>query len=851
MPAIELPAKPVLGDLPKARQRGRVLVSLTLPVFMTFFIALFSKALAQELFQRGFEEGSGGVVLDSSDTGKDGSQQWAYEWEFGSAIGESALNVQATPAGDYGPLTAWRRLSATAGDFPSPSGTAPDQTVALVFDISGDGINDFVIGTRRGADGPSLEWWERLSGSWVRHLIEPDLLALEAGGAAHDIDGDGDLDLVIGEDFSGDKLYWWENPAPEFSTRWIRREVKNSAGRQHHDQLFGDFDGDGFTELAFWNNKMFSLVLAEIPLDPTVEPWPASEIYRATDRSEGTAATDIDGDGITDIVAGGYWFKYDGFGGYQANAIDPKMAFTRVVTGQFNKGGRPEVVFDSGDETGPLRIYQWDGSSWIGRNLAANDSEYGHSLNAGDVNGDGNLDLISGEMFLNGNIAPELRLFYGDGRGNFAMELIEVGIANHESKLADLDGDGDLDILGKPFRHGVPELYIWLNEGERLTLDDWDRHVLDNGVPHRTIFVEHGDIDGDGFEDVISGAWWWKNPGRASGNWIRNVLGAPLNQMAAVYDFDADGDVDVLGTDAIGSARSSNLYWARNDGSGAFTVFDNIEAAIGDFLQGVTIGQFNDGKTEVALSWHNRGGGLQMLTVPFPELIDSEIWRWRQIDPAVSGEGLDNGDIDGDGDLDIFDGESWFRNEGTGLYTRFALIGQRAGEPDRNLLVDIDGDNDLDAIIGFGDDPSGDVIWYEQLADSTALWSPHPIDKLTPSQAHSVDVADLDGDGINEVVVGEHRNPEVPGLKLHVYKQRKDNMGWIRYLVYEGDEHHDGAQLFDADNDGDLDIVSIGWLHRRLMLYENLAIQLPDASKIKSGGQTLDIETSKIVGRPF
>lgn len=46
---------------------------------------------------------------------------------------------------------------------------------------------------------------------------------------------------------------------------------------------------------------------------------------------------------------------------------------------------------------------------------------------------------------------------------------------------------------------------------------------------------------------------------------------------------------------------------------------------------------------------------------------------------------------------------------------------------------------------------------------------------------------------------------------------------WQKHLVSVGDEHHNGTQLVDLDRDGDLDIISIGWNHQRVMVYENLA----------------------------
>ena len=192
----------------------------------------------------------------------------------------------------------------------------------------------------------------------------------------------------------------------------------------------------------------------------------------------------------------------------------------------------------------------------------------------------------------------------------------------------------------------------------------------------------------------------------------------------------------------------------------------------------------------------------------------------RQVDPIVSGEGLDHGD------LDILDGVSWFRNEGGGVYTKFLLSDASVGEPDRNVLVDMDDDGDLDAVIGFGHDVDGKISWYERGVDPTALWTAHAIDNIPPAQAQSVDVADIDADGDMDVVVGEHTNPEISGLRLLLY-ERQDVGSWVPHEIYSGDEHHDGAQLVDIDQDGDLDVVSIGWLHRRLMLYENQAIVAP------------------------
>jgi hypothetical protein len=64
-----------------------------------------------------------------------------------------------------------------------------------------------------------------------------------------------------------------------------------------------------------------------------------------------------------------------------------------------------------------------------------------------------------------GNPSSKCRVLLGDGEGNFKEQVLATGFDNHESKVADLDGDGDLDILMKPYNHATPALNILINEG--------------------------------------------------------------------------------------------------------------------------------------------------------------------------------------------------------------------------------------------------------------------------------------------------------------------------------------------------------------------------------------------------
>jgi hypothetical protein len=76
------------------------------------------------------------------------------------------------------------------------------------------------------------------------------------------------------------------------------------------------------------------------------------------------------------------------------------------------------------------------------------------------------MDIFSAEMrFGEGNPDSKLRILLGDGKGNFRDMIIAEGYGVHEGKIADLDGDGDLDVLGKPYTWNAPLLNIWINEG--------------------------------------------------------------------------------------------------------------------------------------------------------------------------------------------------------------------------------------------------------------------------------------------------------------------------------------------------------------------------------------------------
>ena len=393
--------------------------------------------------------------------------------------------VQAGTADRFGPVEAsdlrWLHLSSRHGDLPVPT-TSRQQTAAVVADLDKDGLNDFVLAFRE--KRPALVWYRRTKTGWDRYVIEKEFLTIEAGGAVCDIDGDGYPDLVFGGDWQSNRVWWWRNPGKDWKpdVPWERHTIKRSGATQHHDQCMADFKGTGRPQLAYWNQNARTLFAADIPANPReVVEWPAEQVFSgATEKSgpypEGMSAFDIDGDGRPELLAGNSMFKYVAPGKWSVTKIGDMGGL--IFAGRFIKDAKyPQIVIAPGDGSGPVKWYECKGSplgskNWIGHDLVGRTMIHPHSLQIADIDGDGNLDIFVAEMAKwserknePDNPKAQACIFYGDGKGNFRKTVFATGMGFHEAQVADLNGDGKLDILSKPYNWDAPRVDVWLNRG--------------------------------------------------------------------------------------------------------------------------------------------------------------------------------------------------------------------------------------------------------------------------------------------------------------------------------------------------------------------------------------------------
>jgi hypothetical protein len=349
-------------------------------------------------------------------------------------------------------------------------------------------------------------------------------------------------------------------------------------------------------------------------------------------------------------------------------------------------------------------------------------------------------------------------------------------------------------------------------------------------IPHRigTFRSEAcgvGDFNNDGKPDIVAGPFLYLAP-EFKPVAIRKLKGEVDGQGKGYYwdfmneamDVDGDGKLDVVSCDWF----QTHASWFRNIG---FTGEEWPEAVIeknGNFEHGSLLDVVGDGKEKSIVPcvqrtvWYESvkaDGGKRSFTV---HVISEKKFEF----------GVGVGDLNGDGRPDFIRPNAWFEAPADirkGEWKEHPLaLGDIAGKTPQHtgqiLTFDVNGDGLNDIICSSAHEYG--IFWYEQARQGTEItFKQHLIDN-TWSQAHSLALADLDNDGVPELVAGKRfmahngGDPDESGpLGLYYYKLNRDPAPvWTKNIVSynEGIGSSMNICTVDMDGDGDLDIVVTG-----------------------------------------
>ncbi|MBI1851984.1 MAG: VCBS repeat-containing protein [Planctomycetes bacterium] len=433
-----------------------------------------------------------------------------------------------------------------------------------VGDVNRDGFLDICVGAA--ADDPTSMAILLGDGSGgFRHarmtptdFIRPTVLRFV------DVNQDGKLDLVCVDEAQGRFGVLVGNgrgkftQGPSFS---LNEVVTNT--------LFGDFDGDGLTDVAFHVRTSHHVVIWRGDVDESFVP---DAIVPLAWHSAMVASADFDGDGDLDLVVTvpeyqGYLqtLVNDGTGNFTPGIGVAVSPYPEVIaTGDFNGDGAMDAVVA---HNGVSQIWLLNGDGHGRLNFGQIFVGIAIALSLVDLDGDGNPEILA--------VVPDgVVVYHARGGGSYDYGIFVAGGGNRGVEVGDFDGDGDQDLV---LETGFPRVHRY-STGEQT--GQAEIQVRELATAELSL-----NLDGDDYVDLVTadaraGSIVVRH-GTASGGFGTPTVysGGTISDRAYLVsaDLDGDGRLDlVLATAPISPTGLGAATIALNDGSGGLVIGQSL-----------------------------------------------------------------------------------------------------------------------------------------------------------------------------------------------------------------------------------------------------------------------------------
>jgi len=620
-------------------------------------------------------------------------------------------------------------------------------------DIDGDGDMDVLSAS---AGDNKIAWYENLDGLGgfgVEKVITQTAIGASSVHAA-DLDGDGDMD-VLSTSFIGNQLAWYRNDGKGNFGSPLNIAF-NALGAT--SVYAADIDGDSDLDILTNFSDSDTIVWYE-NTDGAGNFSVQREITTVADNVISVHASDMDGDGDIDVLSAAFgnrtinWYENDGKGIFGTTHIvtgEAGGAFS-VYAADFDNDGDSDIVSAAFSDNRIAWHENTDGQGTFGeqQTLALNHPDFdmaneARSVYASDIDGDGNIDIISAS-----SSSDKIAWYKNTGQGGFGRQQIITSIVDSESvETVDIDGDGDLDVLTPLAWHE--------NIDGQGTFGTPQAIIHAKGVILKSAHTN--DIDGDGDADVLSTSFWtgviaWYENTDGKGNFSQEkIITTDMDRVSSIHtaDIDGDGDIDVVAGGM--SAIAGGVVWFENiDGKGGFGTRNNVMSGIE--TRSVYVSDIdNDGDMDILSA---SGTTTPAATISWFENTDGKGNFGEEQIIAQGNSSVYAADIDADGDMDVIYGSinntfAWSENtDGAGSFGISQVITTATLFPTSVYVADIDGDNDMDVLSASLFDDK--VAWYEN-TDGNGTFGQQNIIDIDGFNPSAVFAADIDGDGDVDVL---------------------------------------------------------------------------------------------------